>query len=1041
MAPERQNTRREGVPHSKIIVAVVVVAVAVLVGVMLSVASYLNRWLQSTGEDEALAFTEQAAQSVGERALLIQSAIGAFTVEDDDLSRIQPALLALKNSMGFSGVAFASEDGNGVTAEGKPFKPSDFPQDISLSQGEMGYSAAFLSASGQYSRIAQKPLFLDGRKIGTLYVEIPLSMVASDSIGSFRQHLGAFLFDSATGEVLLVSSEMANFPVAGTSAYQFVGDSMDRWQRGASGAPALLGSDRLTSTVGEAENLLRRDQSVIVVGLVGDSECYICLAPTGRGSWCVGNVLTVDSVRADASMVSAALDVAMGFSAVCLVIAIAVALLLYYRQLRAQQSEMKARLYSAFSDLMEFGVSLYSPSDGRLTTIVAKNKRIFGHTLEELLATPALEEQLKVSVQGRVLLERLRRGAVRETMRGQFSLVSTLTGRKRFVDYSVKPLRYEGKDQILVVLRDDTETVTMELSMKEAMRSAEAANQAKSAFLSQMSHEIRTPMNVIIGKLHLARHHVNDTARIETDLEDIERASNHLLELINEVLDISKIESGKVNFIDAPLSLGELVRSIDDLIEPQCAHKRQHYCSQASEVGDVMLIGDETRLRQLLVNLLTNAVKYTPEGGNVSFAVEMRPSRVEGYQTLVFTVADNGIGMSHEYLGHLYEPFAMEGRSSAEGTGLGLSIVKSLVNAMGGSIEVESQLGRGTKFTVVLDKRLACEVPDCEAWAAVRAAARYTGVGKAPAAAAAVGAGAAAVAPAPEGAAAAAGAEGANAAATVTDLRPVPGLAGLSGQKPSQEASQPSISAPVPGLAGLSGQEPSRRAPEPPGSRPVPGQAGLSGQKSDSAGEMAARDDALPGLAGLSGQEPSPGAAESPVSAPGPGLAGLSGQGAGSESDASDRSGSATDAQPVGPDLRGVRVLLAEDNELNAEIATEIFEEEGMEVYWAHDGQEAVDMFESSEPLYYDAVLMDVRMPRMNGYEATRAIRASAHADAANIPILAMSANAFSSDVAESRRAGMNNHLSKPINVPQVMAALAEALAAAGKPFPRLPAS
>ena len=204
---------------------------------------------------------------------------------------------------------------------------------------------------------------------------------------------------------------------------------------------------------------------------------------------------------------------------------------------------------------------------------------------------------------------------------------------------------------------------------------------------------------------------------------------------------------------------------------------------------------------------------------------------------------------------------------------------------------------------------------------------------------------------------------------------------------------------------------------------------------------MAARDDALPGLAGLSGQEPSPGAAESPVSAPVPGLAGLSGQGAGSESDASDRSGSATDAQPVGPDLRGVRVLLAEDNELNAEIATEIFEEEGMEVYWAHDGQEAVDMFESSEPLYYDAVLMDVRMPRMNGYEATRAIRASAHADAASIPILAMSANAFSSDVAESRRAGMNNHLSKPINVPQVMAALAEALAAAGKPFPRLPAS
>ena len=404
-----------------------------------------------------------------------------------------------------------------------------------------------------------------------------------------------------------------------------------------------------------------------------------------------------------------------------------------------------------------------------------------------------------------------------------------------------------------------------------------------------------------------------------------------------------------------------------------------------------MLIGDETRLRQLLVNLLTNAVKYTPEGGEVSFTVEARPSRVEGYQTLVFTVADNGIGMSREYLGHLYEPFAMEGRSSAEGTGLGLSIVKSLVNAMGGSIEVESHVGRGTKFTVVLDKRLAREVPGREARAAVRAATRYTGVGKARAAAPA------------------AGAAGANAVATEAESHPVAGQAGLSGQEPSQGAPQPPIFA------------------------SVPGQAGLSGQKSDSAGEMAAGADALPGQAGLSGHGPSQGAPEPPDSHPMAGLMGLSGQGAGSEGDA--------EGQPAGPDLRGVRILLAEDNDLNAEIATEIFKEEGMEVHWARDGQEAVDMFESSDPLFYDAVLMDVRMPRMNGYEATRAIRASAHADAANIPILAMSANAFSDDVAESRRAGMNNHLSKPINVPQVMAALAEALTAAGKPFPRLPAS
>ena len=323
-----------------------------------------------------------------------------------------------------------------------------------------------------------------------------------------------------------------------------------------------------------------------------------------------------------------------------------------------------------------------------------------------------------------------------------------------------------------------------------------------------------------------------------------------------------------------------------------------------------MLIGDETRLRQLLVNLLTNAVKYTPEGGEVCFRAEERPSRAEGYKTLVFTVSDNGIGMSREYLTHLYEPFAMEGRSSAEGTGLGLSIVKSLVNAMGGSIEVESKLGEGTKFTVVIDKRIAVEVPPC-------------GIASNP-----------------------------GAAVTYSELRPWgQGEGGCQAADVTALDAAETLQANAPDAAATS--------PDPPVANDAP-------------------------------------------------------------------------SAPL-PRFAGVRVLLAEDSELNAEIAIEILKEEGIATEWAHDGQEAVEMFEASAPQYYDAVLMDVRMPRMNGCEAARAIRASRHANAATVPILAMSANAFSDDVAASLRAGMNNHLSKPINVEQLMSALADALGVGDK--------
>lgn len=386
--------------------------------------------------------------------------------------------------------------------------------------------------------------------------------------------------------------------------------------------------------------------------------------------------------------------------------------------------------------------------------------------------------------------------------------------------------------------------------LEDALQKAEQASQANSDFLSRMSHDIRTPMNAIMGMTELAQHHIRDEDRLREYLKKISDSSAHLLGLINEVLDVSKIESGTVKLDEAEFGLRDLVRDAVTMVQLAIHSKEQHLAVQIDEMLHNQVLGDRQRLCQVLVNLLDNASKYTSPKGQIRLLLTEIKKNSFQMGTYQFIVEDDGIGMTPEFMEHIFEPFSRaDDARKAYGTGLGMTIVRNIVSLMGGSIVVESEYGRGSRFTVTL---------------------------------------------------------------------------------PLVQAAAPAA------------------------------QAALFSQEEVS--------------------------------------------------------------------LAGVRVLLAEDNALNQQIAIEMLKLLGVEVELAEDGLQAVEAVLHHPPFYYDAVFMDIRMPNLNGYEATRQIRDSRLDGINELPIIAMTADAFAEDVRKARRSGLNGHLMKPISVEQLRKTLIQCI-------------
>lgn len=522
--------------------------------------------------------------------------------------------------------------------------------------------------------------------------------------------------------------------------------------------------------------------------------------------------------------------------------------------------------------------------------------------------------------------------------------------------------------------------------LEDALLQANRASKAKSVFLSNMSHDIRTPMNAIIGFTTLALRHIDSKEQVEADLKKIMTSGNHLLSLINDVLDMSRIERGKMHLSEQVCCLPDILHGLRNIVQADIHAKQLELYMDAIDVRNENIYCDRLRLNQVLLNLLSNSVKYTETGGIVSLKVVEKSGAPAGYANYEFHIRDTGIGMSEEFIAHIFEPFERERNSTIsgiQGTGLGMAITKNIVDLMNGTIKVESTQGEGSEFTVTFMFRLSSEeqenpaIPELKNCRALVVDDDF------------------------------------NTCDSVSCMLQDIGMRAewtMSGKEAVLRTRQSVmrhdnyfvyvIDWMLPDINGIELARKIRR--ETGEDVPIIVLTAYDwGDIEDEAKEagvtaFCSKPLFLSELRGclhsiVSSEEKNK---EEEVSEP--------------------------------KLLRTGRILLVEDNELNQEIATMILEDYGFTIEIADNGQKAVKMIEESEPGYYQLVLMDVQMPVMNGYEATRVIRKLKNKKLASIPILAMTANAFEEDKQEALNSGMNGHIAKPINIEALLKALEE---------------
>lgn len=901
----------------------------------------------STGLDNKIALDRE----------LLSTLADLLALEQEDI--IGETLKKYADSTEFYRFSYVNMEGKGIDSEGEPVWISDFPfEETALSSKTAGLSDPYHGTSGRYQITYQSPVIKDGRQTGAIYADRIINDYNLPSLFTFHNGAGSAYVVDCGGEFIIKSR--------GTASEKDIYSYLKRQENG----EAVQDTLRQVIQEGKSGTLVimnEKQQSLLgFMPVEAPKDCYLI------------TIISRSVLQQEAAPIVGMLC-CMFF--LLLLGGIAIAALLAGRQsmkASVRQKEYREKLFGNLSANIDFAFLLYTPAKRKVELVSDNLPGLLGITVNQVLRKPELVFEASGMRLEDTARSRFMNGTLEEQITRESAVGNGPNEVKRWIAVHLIPADY---GQYLAVFHETTEEHNIREQLADALTQAQNSNRARTAFFSSMSHDIRTPMNGIVGMTNIALRNLDDREKVESCLNKITAASGHLLELINEVLDMSRIESGRITLKEEPVHLPSLIANLLSFIKPDMDKKGQilHMKSQILEHDTV--ISDGLHLQKILLNLLSNAVKYTQEGGEISLRIMEAPLNADTMQ-LSFAVEDNGIGMSPEFLERIFTPFerAEDSRmSQVVGTGLGLAITRSITEMMGGSISVRSREHKGSCFTVRIPLKLSRQqtrkFPDlagssvlivdddqdtCESIAMIL---QEQGIHTQW-----VLNGEEAVKQAWE-----VHAQNADYRVIILDWR-MPGMDGLETARQIRER----LGCEVPVLL-------------------------LSAYDWESVKEEAVRS----GINGF---------LTKPVF-----KAGLL------EQLNSCIQGRTQERKAPAPEnaenLEGIRILAVEDNELNREIITELLESSGAEVESANNGREALEHFLGNSPGYYRMVLMDIHMPEMNGLEATEAIRNSGRPDAA-VPIIAMTADVFKEDIRRFREAGMNAHIGKPIELDKLYGAL-----------------
>lgn len=869
------------------------------------------------------------------------------------------------DSTDFFRFSFVDVEGNGIDSQGNTIHASDLEfsfDDTAGSQGLGGISAPYHGSSGWLQVTFQHPVMRNGKQIGDVYADRIINDYNLPNLFSFHNGEGSAYVVDSQGNFIIKSR--------GTSSESNIYSYLEN-----QGNSKVI-QDTLRQVIGE-------HKSGTLAVMNGNQKSLLGFLPADAPEGCY--LLTV--VPRTVLQQEAAPIITMLCCMFCLLLlsGIAIAALLAGRQsMKADvlQKEYREKLFENLSSNIDFAFLLYTPAAGKVELVSENLPGLLGITAQEVREKP----ELVFDAGGMAKEDTARNGFLKGMLKEQItreSLVGAGPNQvRRWIEIHLIPADY---GQYLAVFHETTGEHDIREQLADALTQAQNSNRARTEFFSSMSHEIRTPMNGIMGMTNIALKNLDDREKTESCLNKIMAASEHLLGLINEVLDMSRIESGKLSLKEENVNLPSLIANLVSFIKPDMDKKNQVLYMKSPVLEHDTVLSDTLHLQKILLNLLSNAVKYTQEGGEIRLMITENPMDADTIG-MRFVVADNGIGMSPEFLECIFKPFerAEDSRmSQVTGTGLGLAITKSIVDMMGGSIRVESRKNKGSRFTVDIPLKLPVqpeqpeqEIPDLTQYSALVVDDDQDAC------------------------------EGICLILQEIGIRARWVLNGPDAVKQAWDAHVMKkdygmliVDMKMPGMDGL---ETARQIRKRLGSKtPI---LLLSAYDWE-----CVKDEAV--LIGINGFLTKPIFKNELL-----GQLAYFFQGRKNKTEES--------APEDWENLNGVSILAAEDNELNREIIVELLESHGAVVDTACNGKEALDAYLNSSPGYYRLILMDVHMPEMNGLEATKAIRDSGRPDAATVPVIAMTADVFKEDIRRCREAGMDAHIGKPVELDKLFSTL-----------------